>query len=120
MGVKGREVTSEPSAARSGNATMCSQRAGLGARSLGQSGEALPCTLPHPPAGMFPGGWELRKDERGAPGMAGMQTNNEPGKRWAEILCADGVKYGNKITQLGCLLGRWWLIRCLTARGAIL
>lgn len=119
MGVEGREVTSEPSATR--EMQLCVPgSAGLGARSLGQCGEALPCTLPHLPAGMFPSGRELRKDERGAPGMAGMQTNNEPGKRWAQIPCADGVKYGNKITQLSCLLGRWWLIRCLAARGAIL
>lgn len=34
---------------------------------------------------MLPGGWELKEDEKGAPGMAGMQTNNQPGKRWAQI-----------------------------------
>lgn len=46
----------------------------------GNCGKALPCTLPHLPAGMFPGGRELRKDERGAPGMAGMQTNKSLAK----------------------------------------
>jgi hypothetical protein len=113
MGVEGREVTSEPSATREVQPCIPSVLV------LGQSGKALPCTLPHLPAGMFPGGRELRKDERGAPGMVGMQTNNKPGKRWAQIPCADGgsVRYGNKITQPSRLLGKWWLIRCLKAAG---
>lgn len=110
----GRKVTSEPST--TWEMQPCIPRVLVLELGLwGNCGKALPCTLPHLPAGMFPGGRELRKDERGAPGMAGMQTNNEPGKRWARILCADGgsVKYGNKITQPSSLLGRRWLIRCL-------
>lgn len=118
--MEGREVTSEPSAAWEMQPCILFLLLVLELGLWGNCGKALPCTLPHLPAGMFPGGRELRKDERGAPGMAGMQTNNEPGKRWARILCADGesVKYGNKITQPSSLLGRRWLIRCLPACGS--
>lgn len=55
---------------------------------------ALPC----PPAGMFPGGWEPWKDEKGVIDTAGRQTNNEAGERLAWVSLADGgcIKYGNK------------------------
>lgn len=47
---------------------------------------------------MFPGGWELWKDEKEAIGTAGMQTNNEAGERLARVSLADGgcVKCENK------------------------
>ena len=57
----------------------------------------FPAPLPCPPAGMFPGGWEPWKDEKGAIGTAGRQTNNGAGKGLARVSLADGgcVKYRN-------------------------
>lgn len=60
--------------------------------------ELFPAPLPCLPAGKFPGGWEPWKDEKGAIGTAGMQTNNEAGETLARVSFADGgcIKYGNK------------------------
>lgn len=110
-----------PEPDRKPNQPTCSQCAGLEDGSLEQQVKAIPAPSALPAAGMFPGG--RGKMRRGQLASLECKQTMKLVRDWLRslLLMMEGVyDMEIKITQLSCLLGRQWLIRCLTAHGLLI